>query len=781
MFQSNKQVRGNQIIEKNPLIRTIFFGAFAIRLALIVYGLWHDSKMELKYTDIDYTVLTEGSKYAVEGQSPFYRSTYRYSPIYSYLMIPNVLFNIAFGKIVFCALDLACGWFIYLILKEDPLKLRLNSNEILLNTSLWLFNPIVINVSTRGSSESIVTFFALATLYYFLKRKVTISAIFFGLAVHVKIYPILFSLPFVLRLDNNWVESYKQLGSKNRNKNINRRSTSRDEKSDISEDAEKTDRNNDDQIVKDVGTVVDKSKQFVVKLIKALKYRIQFTIISFSTFVVITAFFYFKYGFQCIFEQFLYHVTRTDVRHNFSLFWLFLYLKESSAASSVSKFFSIAFFLPQIILWVALSLKLFRKLPLCLFSIVLSFVMFNKVSTVQYFVWYFSLLPLALPFAPLAKSKVTPILFAVWQAVQFWWVRISYLIELKGYSEFFTMFINCVVFFTCHALILLLFIVEPGVSERQQARFSENTNESSKHDQQKRRESEFQRNRREKRNVALASLRVSKSINQDNSAKIDEIPRLFTEIQSDQLVSVQSALNQLQQLAECGEDEIAALISYNFAGIAIQLLKQQNKSEIFVKLLQLIYIIFQSGSSDKTLSLAHSEITPILKDMRDIISACGAVSQCTQILLQFIRPRQISGVEIDFTQTDTELNINNLNSNLFASILLFFSSFSKPPLNIEVLRVIAENMPQLIRILSELIHNHINLPATALLLDLLQHAISGDNSGRINNKNSDDWYSNNWGFASTDNINQLCGSLVNSTVGKCMVIILDQATTVIIQ
>jgi phosphatidylinositol glycan class M len=142
-------------------------------------------------------------------------------------MLPNLFIHEAFGKFLLGGFDLLCGYIIYQILQKDLLGLKLTAKQILTYTSLWLFNPIVINISTRGNSESIVALCVLLTLYFFLQRKLVLSAILFaasslpitalksrcfllisnGLAVHVKIYPVLFALPFVLYLSPEWVEA----------------------------------------------------------------------------------------------------------------------------------------------------------------------------------------------------------------------------------------------------------------------------------------------------------------------------------------------------------------------------------------------------------------------------------------------------------------------------------------------------------------------------------------------------------------------------------------------
>ena len=65
-------------------------------------------------------------------------------------------------------------------------------------------------------------------------------------------------------------------------------------------------------------------------------------------------------------------------------------------------------FLPQVILLVVVSLK-FNKIHdinFAMFCQTLIFVTFNKVVTAQYFLWYFSLLPLILPQLGFSKKDI---------------------------------------------------------------------------------------------------------------------------------------------------------------------------------------------------------------------------------------------------------------------------------------------------------------------------------------------------------------------------------------
>ena len=81
----------------------------AVRLALLLFGLWQDAHFRLKYTDIDYEVITDGAAFVLGGGSPYQRSTYRYSPLLAYLVLPNLLLHKAWGKLVFCAADIVAA------------------------------------------------------------------------------------------------------------------------------------------------------------------------------------------------------------------------------------------------------------------------------------------------------------------------------------------------------------------------------------------------------------------------------------------------------------------------------------------------------------------------------------------------------------------------------------------------------------------------------------------------------------------------------------------------
>lgn len=187
---------------------------------------------------------------------------------------------------------------------------------------LWFFNPITISLSTRGSSDVIVTFLIYITIYLLQQRKFDLSAIFYGITVHFRIYPIIYCMAIYLYL-------------KEKNSFFNK---------------------------------------------KSLKYGI----ISGATFVLLTAIFYPIYGYEYLYEGFLYHLTRKDHRHNFSIQFLYIYL----SFTDINKIKSIILFLPSIILLATITIKYHKSLIFCMFLLTYIFVTFNKVQTFQYYVWY---------------------------------------------------------------------------------------------------------------------------------------------------------------------------------------------------------------------------------------------------------------------------------------------------------------------------------------------------------------------------------------------------------
>ena len=108
--------------------------------------------------------------------------------------------------------------------------------------------------------------------------------------------------------------------------------------------------------------------------------------------------FYCSYGNEFLQEAYLYHFTRTDIKHNFSVYFYMLYV---TSESLLSRLISLMAFLPQLLLVVVTAIILHQDITLCLFVQTCVFVTFNKVCTSQYFLWYLVLLPLVVPYSKL--------------------------------------------------------------------------------------------------------------------------------------------------------------------------------------------------------------------------------------------------------------------------------------------------------------------------------------------------------------------------------------------
>jgi phosphatidylinositol glycan class M len=107
------------------------------------------------------------------------------------------------------------------------------------------------------------------------------------------------------------------------------------------------------------------------------------------------------YGYEFLYETYLYHFERKDHRHNFSIYFYTIYQLFDEPASST---LAILTFLPQWGIVILAGIFLYYDLFLALFVQTTAFVMFNKVITAQYFLWYVTLVPMVLVNSSLTKQ-----------------------------------------------------------------------------------------------------------------------------------------------------------------------------------------------------------------------------------------------------------------------------------------------------------------------------------------------------------------------------------------
>lgn len=384
-----------------------------IRLMLILYGDYHDNTYDVPYTDVDYKVFTDAARHVFRGDSPYKRHTYRYSPIIAYLMIPNIILGKNIGKILFSASDILVTIAIR-VLVEHQLGLTKNRKDVsrisMYCSLFWLYNPMSIGISTRGNADSVPCFIIILSLLFLQTdiakgfMKYAISGILLGISIHLRIYPLAFSFPMYLSLGE-----YK----------ITRRTSFKN----------------------GILSLLPNKKQLILAFSCVI------------TLFLLTYGMYSLYGYEFLFETYIYHAFRKDTRHNFSVLFYYSYLTMDQLAFDIVKVISQIF---ECIILFIISLTFGcdpQTLPFAIFSQSVILVAFNSVMTSQYFIWFLSLLPMVVHNFRM-KPAFALLLTFIWVAAQSAWLFFAYLLEFKSREVFILIWLKSVLFFCANIYCL---------------------------------------------------------------------------------------------------------------------------------------------------------------------------------------------------------------------------------------------------------------------------------------------------------------------------------------
>ncbi|KAI0748592.1 glycosyltransferase family 50 protein [Daedaleopsis nitida] len=418
----------NPILRHVPSFASILLISSLLRVALIIYSEWHDAHSIVKYTDVDYRVFSDAARFVLnpsdgnraEGTlaslleigSPYTRATYRYTPLLAVLLVPNEWLHPSFGKFVFAAADILAGVLIYKLLVSAILP------RATVLVSLHLLSPLVFTISTRGSSESVLSLFVLATLYCALRGRWDAAAVLLGLSTHWKIYPFVYGVACL------GVIGHERRGG-------------------------------------------GRSKGWLRSVV--CPQTVRFGLASGATFLALGAGMYAIWGAPFLDESYLYHLHRLDHRHNFSPYFYLVYLTypgsspSPGAADAVVAWWKqllrspLTSFVPQMSLALGTGLLFGRRrddLVFAWFVQTFVFVVFNKVCTSQYFLWYTLFLPLLIPQLSMSARRAAAY-GAVWIGTQALWLAEAYKLEFLGQNVFFALWVRGLVYVVGNCWVLV--------------------------------------------------------------------------------------------------------------------------------------------------------------------------------------------------------------------------------------------------------------------------------------------------------------------------------------
>lgn len=494
--------------------------ALIVRIILVIYSQIHDELSEVPYTDVDYKVFTDASRHILNNNSPFDRHTYRYTPLIAFLLIPNVVLHPSFGKILFSVIDILVGILIRTIVlhnrkiykqhlsedegkscdslksssvsravksqnesennskvrnryksnkkskqqrKSDKIKQQKNDKNAQADRVadycmlFWIYNPLTVAISTRGNCDSIAAFLVLLTIYLIQCKEMSfVAGLVHGIAVHVRLYPIVYSLSYFMYLN--------KFGQYSINQRVTHTFVQRALMTKQLELQNKKGNVNNELVTKNampIAQILENKRQkktifkkdYLLYLVPNLK---QFWLVTGCIFSLswLTSLFYYIYGYDFLYETYLYHLVRKDTRHNFSLFFYIHYL--TAGIKNIGIWQKVLSFLPQIVLLMVLSVRYGLNkftLPFSILTQTIVTVAYNSVITSQYFIWILAVLPLTLWQFNMSKKSAL-ILLGIWFAAQVAWLYPAYLLEFHGQNTFLFIWLQSVSFFCANMAIL---------------------------------------------------------------------------------------------------------------------------------------------------------------------------------------------------------------------------------------------------------------------------------------------------------------------------------------
>lgn len=504
----------------------VFIGLF-IRLLLVfaLPSLLDDGLLlrGVRYTDIDYKVFTDAARHIAEGRSPYDRHTYRYTPfLASLLALPmglhregtsgnwwTIIFSTRyFGKILFSLADVACGYIVIVLRRrgrrrtpvssEDGATTTKNTNSNigerfiskwwhfqqptteLIDALWWIYNPLPINICTRGSAESLVVLLpVLATViiatsveeeeessvWKFMTRA-SLAGLFHGIGIHAKLYPVIYTVSFMANFAYQEQRMYQQRQKRLQRHNDLQQNIVPNGQCSLPGDDKREKARRTTFPWRHPGKIARLAMTWFGRLFFSLS-SMTFFIVSMGTVGILTYLAVRIHGREALDEGLLYHFKRVDHRHNYSMYWYWIYLAWGRAAvpelggvrgGVPGRYLGLIPLVPQILILGFISLGIAPyDLTFALFCQTFSFVAFNKVITAQYFTWYLCLLPLCSTRIRWHTKRMYCALGVLGFAIVTWLLS-AFTLEMLGWRAHLTVWMASVLFFIANVNLKLAIV-----------------------------------------------------------------------------------------------------------------------------------------------------------------------------------------------------------------------------------------------------------------------------------------------------------------------------------